>query len=55
MPENINLTETCRLCLARVDENELIPIFPIINSNGLSLGMKIMVCVPLTVRIKQTH
>ncbi|XP_046752006.1 zinc finger protein 726-like [Diprion similis] len=50
MRGNNSIENTCRLCLAKVDENEFIPIFPQKYLNGVSLVMKIMVCVSLTIQ-----
>ncbi|XP_046434728.1 zinc finger protein 271-like [Neodiprion fabricii] len=50
MRGNNSTENTCRLCLAKVDEKEFIPIFPQKYLNGVSLVMKIMVCVSLTIQ-----
>lgn len=55
MRENINLNDTCRLCLAKFDDSQFASIFPQTYLNGVSLVMKIMVCVSLTVRIQHQY
>ncbi|XP_012260938.2 zinc finger protein 724-like [Athalia rosae] len=50
MHENSKIKNTCRLCLAKADETQFVPIFPQTYVNGVSLIMKIMVCVSLTIQ-----